>query len=239
MAHLPVETRPRPARPPAFTLIELLVVIAIIALLIALLSPALQGARKMAQAATCLSNLHQSGSAIFSYSEDNNGFAPAMDIFATTATYIHMPIKTTPPQRQYVLACPCKVYSLTTSSGTNQTFNSELDDDGSNSTTGGVPHAGGAYYWTIQLSHVLSAESIVEIYDAHLASEMGIAEPSDWSSDYAWNVASFEWTRHPGGSNALFVDLHATPLMSATNQLGYPQGQNSTTRAWIPGTDPH
>ena len=59
-----------------FTLVELLVVISIIALLLAVLMPALQKARKQGQTVKCAISLKQIGLACQSYAYEYKDFAP-------------------------------------------------------------------------------------------------------------------------------------------------------------------
>ncbi len=64
---------PAGGRRGAFTLVELLVVISIVVLLVALLLPALHGARRQAQAVACQANLHQWATIFQLYTGEHEG----------------------------------------------------------------------------------------------------------------------------------------------------------------------
>lgn len=82
-----------PKKPMGFTLIELLVVIAIIAILAAILLPALNSARERGHAASCINNLKQISSVFMQYAEASDDFYIPLDTYnmATSMGHVRWP----------------------------------------------------------------------------------------------------------------------------------------------------
>jgi prepilin-type N-terminal cleavage/methylation domain-containing protein/prepilin-type processing-associated H-X9-DG protein len=93
-----------------FTLIELLVVVAIIAILAAMLLPALSQARDRARASVCMNNLKQLGVATMMYTQDWDGYLPFGSFSGNI--YVLNPYvgDTSTPADTFAYANPKKVY---------------------------------------------------------------------------------------------------------------------------------
>jgi prepilin-type N-terminal cleavage/methylation domain-containing protein/prepilin-type processing-associated H-X9-DG protein len=198
-----------------FTLVELLVVIAIIALLVAILLPALSRAKKQASAVACGSDIRQIYQALLQYAADNKDHLPPVPWIGVrpTAQYAHFAftfdrdgvanyntgsllkyLGKTPQTRNRVMQCPddenINPFNSMPERNYSYSFNYQIDLAGS----------GPIDTPTIRLSQIPRSSQKVLIFEERLPND-GYCVWTLWDADALT-------TRHGGRANAGFADGH-------------------------------
>jgi prepilin-type N-terminal cleavage/methylation domain-containing protein/prepilin-type processing-associated H-X9-DG protein len=217
----------------AFTLIELLVVIAIIAILAALILPALSRAKGQALSVACKSNLHQIGVALSLYTSQSEQYPPWRPAYLSGLNpppgdwdYILLPFA---GRNANLFLCPASRRFSVWMPYDNPTYGYNALGTASYQHALGLTATTDMHIWFgLREARVLVPCDMIAVGDAEFEPDGDIGGALDEPEDYTG-------TRHFNGGNVVFCDAH----VEYGKQTNWMKAITTARKRWNNDNQPH